>query len=130
MSPFVNSFKELIEKIRKDFLDEGSFGIYISRNDDSSIFEELLVQELIRNVDGQDVVFLALRNIVLKEQFKGHKLLSSFLSELEEMNCNIMFHDIINPKLYAFLEKRGYVIFQEEKYDHQIKSMIRMKTEV
>lgn len=126
MSPFVTNFKELLLKIQEN-LESGRIGIYLTKDSDNSIFEELLVQELIRTIDGESVSFLAIRNIVLVEPCRGLKLLSNFLEELEKLNVNIMFHDTINSNLQKFLNARGYIEFKEQKYEHALNSMYLLK---
>ena len=120
-----------IEQISEDsiVLSINCFGeIDISnKNNPKSLFEKLLVQELIRDINGKDESFLAIRNIVLKENLRHQGLLTVFLSELEKLNVNIMFHDVVNNKLLNFLEKREYLHLFEVKSEHPINSLYKMK---
>lgn len=111
-NPFVYNFDNLLKKIKefknKDF-------VFIEEQEDYSIFEKLLVQSFKRNINGEDVSFVAIRNIVLKNQYKSKGLFSNFMDLLEQENLNIMLHDIINDDLLEFFKKRNYETYIDTK---------------
>ena len=127
-NPMVNSLSELLVNIEQDVRNE-HLGLYITdKNNQKSLFEKLLVQELVRDVDEKKTSFLAIRDIVLKESLRKNGLLTVFLDELEKLNVNIMFHDVVNNRLLAFLEKRGYLHLLEVKSEHQVISLYKLRS--
>lgn len=127
MNPIVNSLSELLERLQKDVLNN-DIGLYITdRGNENSLFEELLVQELLRVVNSKEESFLAIRNIVLKKQYQSLGLFTEFLEVLEKLNVNLMFHDVVNKKLFSFLQKRGYKQFFEVKSGHDVTSLYKLK---
>lgn len=127
MNPIVNSLSELLERLQQDVVNN-DIGLYITdRANENSFFDELLVQELIRVVNSQEESFLAIRNIVLKKQYQSIGLFTDFLEQLEKLNVNLMFHDVVNKKLFSFLQKRGYIQFFEIKSEHEVISLYKLK---
>lgn len=123
-NPFVRNFDELIVNIKND-INSGESSLYIAKDDESSMIKELLVQNLERNINGKKVTFLAIRNIVLKEEFKGNGYFSKFLMELESLKINIMFHDVINPRLMNFLKTKNFKEYKEKKYEDEVISLYK-----
>ena len=64
--------------------------------------------------------------IVLKEQYKGKKLFTDFVQELESLKTPLLFHDIVNDKLIPFFGGRGYKMHKEKKYEQEVVSMYRL----
>lgn len=116
---FVRDFSDLTEHISND-----PFGMFMDAND--SIFDRLLIQPLVRNVNGSELKFIGIKIIELKSSCQGLGLFIHFLGELELVNLPIMFHDIINDRLYASLKQRGYVSFIEYKYNTKIKCLYKL----
>jgi len=123
-NPFIRNFDELIVNIKND-INSGESSLYIAKDDESSMIKELLVQNLERNINGKKVTFLAIRNIVLKEEFKGNGYFSKFLMELESLKINIMFHDVINPRLMNFLKTKNFKEYKEKKYEDEVISLYK-----
>ena len=123
-NPFIRNFDELIVNIKND-INSGESSLYIAKDDESSMIKELLVQNLERNINGKKVTFLAIRNIVLKEEFKGNGYFSKFLMELESLNVNIMFHDVINSRLMNFLKTKNFKEYKEKKYEDEVISLYK-----
>ena len=65
-------------------------------NSDDGVFDKLFIQVLERRIKSKKIKFFAIRNISLKPEFVGLGLFSSFLSQLEELNINLLFHDVVN----------------------------------
>lgn len=124
--PFVKNFEELFLNICNDMKEEGHVSLYIADDSTKSIFEKVLVQELKRTIKGKEVSFIAIRNIVLKPEFKSQKLFTDFVEKLESLNSPIMFHDIVNEKLIPYFDKKGYHIFQDKKYEQIVTSMYKL----
>lgn len=124
--PFVKNFEQLFLNICNDMKEEGHVSLYIADDSEESIFEKVLVQELKRTIKGKEISFIAIRNIVLKPQFKSQKLFTEFVQKLESLNSPIMFHDIVNEKLIPYFEKKGYQIFQDKKYEQVVTSMYKL----
>lgn len=95
-------------------------GFYIRKEEEDSIFEKLLIQELNRFVDGKKVSFWAIRDIKIKEEIRGNGSFKAFCKELNALNINLMFHDILNERFYNFFLKNGYKVFTETKYDQEL----------
>lgn len=122
---FVKSFDQLFNNIRQE-VDQFVSGkkqrsdcsfLFFADESSESQFKELHVQSLVRDVDyakyQQSQYFIGIKNISLNE--KGTGQFTKFLEKLETLGYPIMIHDIINSRLDAFLEKRGYALFIEIK---------------
>lgn len=126
-NPLVSNFNELLSKIKEDLKEDKVFtGLYIAKDSEDSLLEELLVQPLVRKINGKEVTFLSIRNVVLKEQYKGKKLFTDFVQELESLKTPLIFHDIVNDKLLPFFGGRGYKMHKEKKYEQEVVSMYRL----
>lgn len=125
-NPFIKDFDSLIENIKNDIQCEESI-FYVNDDSYESIFAKLLVQSLKREMDGQEIKFLAIRDIALKEEFKGKGHFRKFFKELNSLNMNLMFHDIISDKLYEFLTNQGYETYKEVKYEAELISCYKLK---
>lgn len=123
-NPFVKNLEELFFKIKQDIDQDSSIScLYIAKESDDSILEELLVQPLYRNINGKEITFLSIRNIKIKDEYKSRKLFTEFVDKIESLKIPILFHDIVNENLIPFFEKRGYKILKEKKYNNEIISM-------
>lgn len=124
-NPFIRNFDELIINLKNDFESKES-SLYIAKDDENSMIKELLVQNLEREINGKKVSFIAIRNIVLKEEFKGKGYFSNFLIELENLRKNIMFHDVINNRLMIYLKSKNYHEYKEKKYEEEVISLYKV----
>lgn len=124
-NPFVKNFDYLFQYIECDIEKDNQVSLYIASDKADSIFEKVLVQELVRTIDNQEIKFIAIRNIELKEKYKSQKSFTKFVEQLETLNYPIMYHDIVNDKLKPFFEKKGYQIFKEKKYEQEVISMYK-----
>jgi hypothetical protein len=125
-NPFIKNFDSLLEHIKSD-IQSGESIFYVNDDSDESIFMKLLVQHLKREIDGEEIKFIAIRDITLKEEFKGNGHFRKFFKELNSLNINLIFHDIISDKLYEFLIKQGYEVFTEVKYEAELISCYKLK---
>lgn len=73
-----------------------------------NLFTALSVQTVLREIDGEQVKFLAVKCIEIKEKYRSQKTFSKLLDILESKNIPIFIDDILNNRLFSFLTKRGY----------------------
>lgn len=121
-NPFVKNFEQLFQNIEEDIRKEGIVSLYVAKDSKDSIFLELLVQPLEREVEGVQYKFLAVRNIKIKEEYKGQGLFNNFVQKLETLGIPILYHDVVNDKLPAFFMKKNYKALTEVKYDCEVVS--------
>ncbi len=124
-NPFIRDFDELIINLKNDIKSKES-SLYIAKDDENSMIKELLVQNLEREINGKKISFIAIRNIVLNEEFKGKGYFSKFLIELENLKVNIMFHDVINSRLMIYLKSQNYHEYKEKKYEEEVISLYKV----
>lgn len=124
-SPFIASFEELFERIAYD-VKQGQGSLFIAKESSESIFNELLVQQLTREIKGQAINFLGIRNIEIKPEFRGQQLFTRFVTRLESLNTPTLFHDVVNPKLHVFFNNLGYLPLYETKYGQEVVSYYRL----
>lgn len=84
--------------------------------------EKLFIQRLNRMVNGKEIAFLSVRDIVIAKDSQQSGIFTTLLSTLEKQNIPIMINDIVNDKLDNFLMKRGYVAYAHEKNDSKTRS--------
>lgn len=120
-NPFVKNFDDLLQAIAQD-AQITEMSLYIASDKNDSIFEELLVQPLVREIEGVKIRFLSIRNIKLKDNYKSKKLFTNFVKQLENLYIPIMFHDVVNKKLVTFFERNNYYVLHERKYNASVVS--------
>lgn len=125
-SPFVKNFEQLFQNIQSDIELDGNVSLYIASDKADSMFEKLLVQELVRTINNKQVRFLAVRNIVMKETYKEQKFFTKFVEQLETLKTPLMYHDVVNRRLIPFFQKKGYSLLEEKKYDENLISMYKI----
>ena len=125
-NPFISNFPQLLEKIKLDIQNHED-SLFI--NSDDGVFDKLFIQVLERRIKSKKIKFFAIRNISLKPEFVGLGLFSSFLSQLEELNINLLFHDVVNPNLKKYLLDRNYEILCEKKYECTVISLFKMNNQ-
>lgn len=124
-NPFIRDFDELVINLKNDIESKES-SLYIAKDDENSMIKELLVQNLEREINGKKISFIAIRNIVLNEEFKGKGYFSKFLIELENLKVNVMFHDVINSRLMIYLKSKNYHEYKEKKYEEEVISLYKV----
>jgi hypothetical protein len=117
---FMKNFEDVIEEIKNN---EDCVLIH----DDNSIFNALFIQPLYRTIEDHPIQFVGIRNLKLKEEFKSKYLFTHFFEQLEQLNKNVMFQDVINDRLMKFLESNGYKILHEVKSYSNIISFYKLK---
>lgn len=125
-SPFVKNFEQLFQNIQSDIELDGNVSLYIASDKADSMFEKLLVQELVRTINNKQVRFLAVRNIVMKETYKEQKFFTKFVEQLETLQIPLMYHDVVNRSLIPFFQKKGYSLLKEKKYEESLISMYKI----
>lgn len=125
-SPFVKNFEQLFQNIQSDIELDGNVSLYIASDKADSIFEKLLVQELVRTINNKQVKFLAVRNIVMKETYKEQKFFTKFVEQLETLQTPLMYHDVVNRRLIPFFQKKGYSLLEEKKYEENLISVYKI----
>lgn len=84
--------------------------------------EKLFIQRLNRMVNGKEIAFLSVRDIVIAKDSQQSGIFTALLSTLEKQNIPIMINDVVNDKLDNFLMKRGYIAYAHEKNDSKTRS--------
>lgn len=84
--------------------------------------EKLFIQRLNRMVNGKEIAFLSVRDIVIAKDSQQSGVFTNLLSTLEKQNIPIMVNDIVNDKLDDFLMKRGYIAYSHQKNDSKTRS--------
>ena len=122
MSPFVKNFDELLIRIS-----ESSDSIlFINSNQEDCIFEELLIQSMVRFVNGQNIKFIAIRNIKLKQEFKNKGHFTKFIESLISLKRPLLIHDIVNDSLIDFFLKYNFGTLIDYKYDLKMLCMFKI----
>lgn len=88
-------------------------------------FETLLIQKLVRNVNGVDTSFFGVRDFKLLKDSQGKGIFTRMLEILERNKVPVLIDDIINPKLEIWLSKRGYEPLITQKYNQKINSRFK-----
>ena len=122
MNPFVKNFDELLIRIS-----ESSDSIlFINSNQEDCIFEELLIQSMVRFVNGQNVKFIAIRNVKLKQEFKNKGQFTKFIESLISLKRPLLIHDIVNDSLIDFFLKYNFGTFMDCKHDLKMLCMFKI----
>lgn len=111
---FFNSKQEIISYI----CNNPSLSCLVAETEE---IERLLITTLIRD----NINFLSLRNIVIKENFRRKGIFTSIINALEYTDRNILIDDIINDNLYKFFLDRNYIHYSYVKNNDIIHCMIR-----
>ena len=122
MNPFVKNFDELLIRIS-----ESSDSIlFINSKQEDCIFEELLIQSMVRFVNGQNIKFIAIRNIKLKQEFKNKGHFTKFIESLISLKRPLLIHDIVNDSLIDFFLKYNFGTFMDYKHDLKMLCMFKI----
>lgn len=73
------------------------------------IFEDLLIQGVNRVINEEELTFIGIKNIVLKEEYRGMNIFTNMIDSIEKSNSPIFIDDIINNRLFPFFHKKGYI---------------------
>ena len=122
MSPFVKNFDELLIRISES----PDSVLFINSNQEDCIFEELLIQSMVRFVNGQNIKFIAIRNIKLKQEFKNKGHFTKFIESLISLKRPLLIHDIVNGSLIDFFLKYNFGTLIDYKYDLKMLCMFKI----
>lgn len=122
MSPFVKNFDELITGISES---QNSV-LFINSKQEDSIFEELLIQSMVRFINGQNIKFIAIRNIKLKPEFKSNGQFTKFIESLISLKRPLLIHDIVNDSLVDFFLKYKFGTFIDCKRSDKLLCMFKI----
>jgi hypothetical protein len=90
-------------------------------------FQSLLIQNIKRNLNNEEISFLAIRDFKLLPEFQNKGIFTKTISIIESKKIPFMVDDIINPKLDVWLSERKYIYLETEKYSHVVKSRYKIK---
>ena len=122
MNPFVKNFDELLIRISES----PDSVLFINSNQEDCIFEELLIQSMVRFVNGQNVKFIAIRNVKLKQEFKNKGHFTKFIESLISLKRPLLIHDIVNDSLIDFFLKYNFGTFMDCKHDLKMLCMFKI----
>ena len=122
MNPFVKNFDELFIRISES----SDSVLFINSKQEDCIFEELLIQSMVRFVNGQNVKFIAIRNIKLKPEFKNKGQFTKFIESLISLKRPLLIHDIVNDSLIDFFLKYNFGTFMDCKHDLKMLCMFKI----
>ena len=122
MNPFVKNFDELFIRISES----PDSVLFINSNQEDCIFEELLIQSMVRFVNGQNIKFIAIRNIKLKQEFKNKGHFTKFIESLISLKRPLLIHDIVNDSLIDFFLKYNFGTLIDYKYDLKMLCMFKI----
>lgn len=124
MNPFVNDFNELYTKL-KESVSKDSF-VFVNAESQNSIFEKLLVQTLVRTINGNSIKFIGVRVVELKPEYKSNGEFTKFIDLLIGLKHPILIHDIVNDRLIEFFYERKFGLNTETKYGKTLLNMFRI----
>ncbi len=126
INPLASNFEECLEKIKYSLKNKDTILIIDNSNDVACIFSELLIQTMKRNINNEEISFVAIRNVVLKPKYKSGGLFRNFICELEKLDTPILINDIVNENLKKFFIKKHYKEFIDYKNNEKIESAYKI----
>lgn len=72
------------------------------------IFDSLIIQPLSRKINDESIIFIGIKNIEIKEEYRSKNIFTEILNIIEHKEIPIFIDDIINNRLFQFLADRGY----------------------
>ena len=99
---------------------------YIENNPDCNIVVvkahdcEILIQSLVRNINGKDITFFTLRNMCIPENMRHKGFFKNVVNTMISTDRNIMFHDVVNDYLKDYFTKMEYTHFIDVKNYHKL----------
>lgn len=118
---YLESDKDLWDLLESTTAEKFETNLFFVGKDMQGSVDTVLFQHLLRSIDGEDVSIPALRNILIKEEFRNQKIFSRLILSLEKFGKPFMVDDVVNHKvLDPFFKKRGYRRYHYEKNGHTI----------
>lgn len=127
MNEQLSNFFEIINKV--DNTNYQSFSLFESELKHMygiDLFTALSIQTVIREIEGEQVKFIAVKCIELKEKYRSQKIFNKLLDILESKNIPIFIDDILNNRLFEFLTKRGYKNLKHKSFHGWKRSMYKL----
>lgn len=103
-----NFFTLLNEVDNENYQDFSLFEPELKHIHGIHIFDLLSIQPVLREVEGNETKFIAVKCIEIKEAYRSKKVFRQILNILESKNIPIFIDDILNNRLFQFLTNRGY----------------------
>ncbi len=126
MTAYFESSKELFDALDK--IDAGNYMDFFAVCE-APPFKSLLIQNLIREVNGKEQSFLSIRDIEILPQYRGKGHFKKIFDIIESKKVPFYFDDVVNPKLDSYLNKKGYKINRTEKYGNAIYSRYKEQSD-
>lgn len=105
----LEKFLTLINKINNE--NYQSFSLFepeLKHLHEIHMFNSLSLQPVLREIEGNQIKFIAIKCIELKEVYRSKQVFSQIINMLESKNIPIFIDDILNNRLFQFLTDRGY----------------------
>lgn len=96
---FARTTEEVFENITRDTT------ILVAETD---VFDKLLIQDLVREVNGREIRFMALRNIVVKEKERNKGYFKKVVQTMLDTGRPVLLDDIINNNVYSMVKGLGF----------------------
>jgi len=93
------------------------------------MFDSLSLQPVLREIEGNQIKFIAIKCIELKEPYRSKQVFRQILNILESKNIPIFIDDILNNRLFQFLTDRGYKNLKHQSAYGWKRSMYKLPTE-
>lgn len=93
------------------------------------MFDSLSLQPVLREIEGNQIKFIAIKCIELKEPYRSKQVFRQILNILESKNIPIFIDDILNNSLFQFLTDRGYKNLKHQSAYGWKRSMYKLPTE-
>ncbi len=80
---------------------------------------EFYVRKAHHVIDDKMVKTFDIANVNIDKSHRGHGIFTMLLEEVEALGMNVYVEQIINPRLFTFLEKRGYARYNDSMFKCQ-----------
>lgn len=118
---YLNSEQELWTALNNTSVKEFKEGLFLCGRDMDGRIDRILFHTLNRCIYEEHKDIPALRNIVIKEQYRKQGVFLQLIEKLESFNTPFMIDDVVNHEvLDPFFKKRGYYRYHYEKNEETI----------
>ena len=129
MSEQLEKFLALVNEIDKDnYQNFGLFESELKHIHGIHLFDFLSIQSVLRMIEDNEMKFIAIKCIELKEAYRSKKVFRQILDILESKNIPIFIDDILNNRLFQFLTDRGYKNIKHQSAYGWKRSMYKLPT--
>lgn len=84
--------------------------------------EKMHIQSLVREVNGESLNFISIRNIQINEKERRKGTMSFVLEKMKKSGLNVWVDDIINDNFFNYLISEGYTALFYEKQNCEIRA--------